>query len=83
MKKAEIALDKLLTVVGPSMIVRIMDEATGSPTGQFDTPEDITIFKGAAAKAFKEYAGKGVLVKHISPEVEKDDKRYVLHIYTY
>ena len=82
MKKAEIALDKLLTVVGPSMIVRIMDE-TLTPTGFFSNPDEITAYKGPAAKAFKEYAGKGVQVKHISPEVEKEGARYVLHIYIY
>lgn len=82
MKKAEIALDKLLTVVGPSMKVRIMDE-TLTPTGFFVNPDDVTVYKGAAAKAFKEFAGKGRQVKHISPEVEKEGGRYVLHIYTY
>lgn len=83
MKKADIKLEELLTVVGPSMIVRILDEETGSPTGQFDTPEDITVFKGTAAKAFREFSGKRRTVKLIHPEVEKEGNRYVLHIYIY
>lgn len=82
MKKADIKLEELLTVVGPSMIVRIMDE-TLTPTGMFINPDEITAFKGPAVKAFKEYAGKGHQVKHISPEVEKNENRYVLHIYIY
>lgn len=82
MKKAEINLDELLTVVGPSMIVRVMDE-TLTPTGFFSDPDEVTVYKGPAAKAFKEFAGKGRQVKHISPEVEKEGGRYVLHIYAY
>ncbi len=82
MKKADIKLEELLTVVGPSMIVRIMDE-TLTPTGFFSNPDEVTAYKGPAAKAFREYSGKGHHVKHISPEVEKDAKRYVLHIYIY
>lgn len=82
MKKADIKLEELLTVVGPSMIVRIMDE-TLTPTGMFVNPDEITAYKGAAAKAFREFSGKGNFVKHISPEVEKDANRYVLHIYIY
>ena len=82
MKKADIKLEELLTVVGPSMIVRIMDE-TLTPTGMFINPDEITAYKGPAVKAFKEYAGKGHQVKHISPEVEKNENRYVLHIYIY
>lgn len=82
MKKADIKLEELLTVVGPSMIVRIMDE-TMTPTGFFVNPDDITAFRGTAAKAFRAFSGSGKCVKHISPEVEKDDNRYVLHIYIY
>ena len=82
MKKANIKLEELLTVVGPSMIVRIMDE-TMTPTGMFLNPDEITVFRGAAAKAFREFSGSGKYVKHISPEVEKNDNRYVLHIYIY
>jgi uncharacterized tellurite resistance protein B-like protein len=83
MTKADIKLEELLTVVGPSMIVRILDEETGSPTGQFDEPEDITVYKGTAAKAFREFSGKGRTVKLIHPEVEKEGNNYVLHVYIY
>lgn len=82
MKKADIKLDEFLTVVGPSSYVRIMDE-TQTPTGHFVDPDEITIAKGPAAKVFKEVTGKGYMIKHISPEVEKNDGRYVFHIYIY
>ena len=83
MTKADIKLEELLTVIGPSIIVRILDEETGSPTGQFDEPEDITVYKGTAAKAFREFSGKGRTVKLIHPEVEKEGNNYVLHVYIY
>ena len=50
-------------------------------------PDEITQFKGNAVQAFKEYAGKGVMIKHIAPEVEKEVEsqtpRYVMYIYCY
>ena len=78
MKKQEVKLESLLTVISPQQFVRIMDEAQ---------PQDLTIFKGTAVKAFREYAGKGITIKHISPEVEKETDqampRYVMDIYVY
>lgn len=93
MEKQNVKLESLLTVISPGQVVRIMDE-TLTPTGNFANPDEITAFKGTAVKAFREYAGKGVMIKHISPEVEKEPEkekkqdprhpgRYVLHIYIY
>lgn len=47
--------------------------------------ERMTLFKGSAVKAFREFAGKGATIKHISPEVEQDAdaQRYVMHVYIY
>ncbi len=93
MEKQNVKLESLLTVISPAQIVRIVDE-TLTPTGNFVDPDEVTAFKGTAAKAFREYAGKGVMIKHISPEVEKEPEeekkqnprhpgRYVMHIYIY
>lgn len=86
MKKQDVKLEGFLTVISPQQTVRIMDE-TMTPTGMFLNPDEITAFKGNAVKAFKEYAGKGVLIKHIAPEVEKEQEsgtpRYVMWIYCY
>ena len=87
MEKQVVKLESLLTVISQAQIVRIMDE-TLTPTGNFVNPDEITAFKGTAAKAFREYAGKGVTVKHISPEVGRETDpnypvRYVMHIYIY
>lgn len=81
MKKAKISLADLLSVVSPSMVVRIMDSETSAEASP--DPDDITVFRGTAISAFHECAGKLVYVKHISPEVEKIDSRYVLNIYVY
>ena len=85
MEKQVVKLESLLTVISPGQVVRIMDE-TLTPT--FADPDEITAFKGTAVKAFREYAGKGVKIKHISPEVEREPDsrhpgRYVMHIYIY
>lgn len=87
MEKQVVKLESLLTVISPGQVVRIMDE-TLTPTRNFVDPDEITAFKGTAVKAFREYAGKGVTIKHISPEVEKEPDsrhpgRYVLHVYIY
>ena len=83
MKKAKIKLDDLLTVIGPSADVRIIDERE-LPFPEADPdPDGRTLFKGLAAIAHREVAGKMIYVKHISPEVEKSASRYVLHIYVY
>ena len=78
MKKQDVKLESFLTVISPQQTVRIMNETD---------PENLTIFKGTAVKAFREYAGKGITIKHISPEVEKETDqampRYVMHIYVY
>lgn len=86
MKKQDVKLEALLTVISPGQFVRIMDE-TLSRTAHED-PDEITIFKGTAVKAFCEYAGRGMTIKHISPEVERDTDyrnpgRYIMHIYIY
>lgn len=86
MKKQNVKLEGFLTVISPQQRVRIMDE-TMTPTGNFLNPDEITAFKGNAVQAFKEYAGKGVMIKHIAPEVEKEQEsgtpRYVMWIYCY
>lgn len=86
MTKQDVKLEALLTVISPQQTVRIMDE-TMTPTGMFLNPDEITAFKGKAVQAFKEYAGKGVMIKHIAPEVEKEQEskkqRYVMWIYCY
>lgn len=78
MKKQEVKLESLLTVISPQQIVRIMDETD---------PEHLTLFKGTAVKAFREYAGKGMTIKHISPDLERETEesqpRYVMHIFIY
>ncbi len=86
MTKQDVKLEAFLTVISPQQTVRIMDE-TMTPTGMFLNPDEITAFKGKAVQAFKEYAGKGVMIKHIAPEVEKEQEsnkpRYVMWIYCY
>lgn len=86
MKKQVVKLESLLTVISPAQVVRIMDE-TLTPTGNFVDPDEITAFKGTAAKAFREYAGKGATIKHISPEVEREagaaQGHYIMHVYIY
>lgn len=86
MKKQDVKLEGFLTVISPQQRVRIIDE-TMTPTGNFLNPDEITAFKGNAVQAFKEYAGKGVTIKHIAPEVEKEQEsgtpRYVMWIYCY
>ena len=86
MKKQDVKLEEFLTVISPQQRVRIMDE-TMTPTRNFLNPDEITAFKGNAVQAFKEYAGKGVMIKHIAPEVEKEQEsgtpRYVMWIYCY
>lgn len=87
MKKQDVKLESLLTVISPVQVVRIMDE-TLVRTGNDVDPDKITVFKGTAVRAFREYAGKGVTIKHISPEIEKepdagDRERYIMHIYIY
>ena len=81
MKKQVVKLESLLTVISPAQVVRIMDE-TLTPTGNFVDPDEIT-----AAKAFREYAGKGATIKHISPEVEREtgaaQGHYIMHVYIY
>lgn len=81
MKKEDIKLEALLTIVGPAQIVRILDE-TMATKGLTDF-EEITIEKGPAAKVFRKVAGSGRMVKHVSPEVEKEGNDYVLHIFVY
>lgn len=83
MKKADIRLEDILTILSPSMIVRIMDESTGHPTGFPDDPEDITVFYGTAIKAHKELTDRGRMVKLINPEMETVKRRCVMHIYIY
>lgn len=86
MTKQDVKLEAFLTVISPQQTVRIMDE-TMTTTGMFLNPDEITAFKGKAVQAFKEYAGKGVMIKHIAPEVEKEHEsnkpRYVMWIYCY
>lgn len=87
MKKQDVKLESLLTVISPVQIVRIMDE-TLVRTGNDVDPDKITVFKGTAVRAFKEYEGKSITIKHISPEIEKepdsgDRERYIMHIYIY
>ena len=68
MKKEDIKLEALLTIVGPAQIVRILDE-TMATKGLTDF-EEITIEKGPAAKVFRKV-------------VEKEGNDYVLHIFVY
>jgi hypothetical protein len=86
MEKQVVKVESLLTVISPGQIVRIMDD-TLSKSGAGADPDDITIFKGTAVKAFREFAGKGATIKHISPEVERETAdaapRYVMHIFIY
>ena len=82
MEKQVVKLESLLTVISPAQIVRIMDE-TLTPTGNFVDPDEITAFKGTAAKAFREYAGTGATIKHISPETGAAHGRYIMHVYIY
>lgn len=87
MTKQNVKLEALLTVISPGQFVRIMDE-TLSSSGAHEDPDEITVFKGTAVKAFREYAGRGMTIKHISPEVERDTDyrnpgRYIMHIYIY
>lgn len=86
MEKQIVKLESLLTVVSPQQHVRILDdENLGS--GLAENVDEITLFKGPAVKAFREYAGHGVTVKHISPELEREvaeaKPRYVMHVYIY
>lgn len=86
MEKQDVKVESLLTVISPQQTVRIMDDAL-SERGAGDDPEKITLFKGTAVRAFREFAGKGATIKHISPEVERDTGagagRYVMHIFIY
>ncbi|OUP16449.1 hypothetical protein B5F29_14610 [Lachnoclostridium sp. An196] len=86
MEKQIVKVESLLTVISPQQTVRIMDD-TLSKNGAGADPEEITLFKGAAVKAFREFAGKGATIKHISPEVERETDaeapRYVMHIFIY
>lgn len=86
MEKQIVKVESLLTVISPQQTVRIMDD-TLSKQGAGASPDEITLFKGAAVKAFREFAGKGATIKHISPEVERetgsDAPRYVMHVYIY
>lgn len=83
MEKQVVKVEALLTVISPQQTVRIMDD-TLSKKGGTDV-ERMTLFKGSAVKAFREFAGKGATIKHISPEVEQDAdaQRYVMHVYIY
>lgn len=85
MTKQDVKLEEFLTVISPSQVVRIMDDEK-SADGNGD-PDEMTLFRGTAAKAFREYAGKGFLLKHVSPELEKETAvaapRYIMHIYIY
>ena len=86
MTKQDVKLEAFLTVISPQQTVRIMDE-TMTTTGHFVNPDEITLLKETAVKAFREYAGKGYMIKHIAPQVEKETAdnlpRYVMHIYIY
>lgn len=86
MEKQIVKVESLLTVISPGQTVRIMDD-TLSRQGAGASPDEITLFKGSAVKAFREFAGKGATIKHISPEVERetggDAPRYVMHVYIY
>ena len=86
MTKQDVKLEAFLTVISPQQTVRILDEELTPPSMVCNTDE-ITLFKGTAAKAFREYAGKGLMIKHIAPQVEKETAdnlpRYVMHIYIY
>lgn len=79
MKKADIKVEELLTVISPSMLVRIMDDER--PGDQVEQ----SVFYGNAITAYREYDGKGALVKHIDPLSGTTDQNghYVLHIYIY
>ena len=46
--------------------LRIICEYPFVKGGNFVNPDEITAFKGTAVKAFREYAGKGATIKHIS-----------------
>ena len=93
MEKQVVKLEALLTVISPGQIVRILDETKAEPDSKAeldsgDDTEAITVFKGTAVKAFREFAGRGATIKHISPEVEKEHDsrhpgRYVMHVYIY
>ena len=86
MTKQDVKLEAFLTVISPQQTVRILDEELTPPSMVCDNAE-ITLFKGTAVKAFREYAGKGLMIKHIAPQVEKETAdnlpRYVMHIYIY
>lgn len=82
--KAEIKLEELLTVVGPSMIVRIIDETMvpASELAQTDY-DNITKAKGPAARVRRELSGQSLTVKLIDPTVETENGRYCLRIWIY
>lgn len=86
MTKQDVKLEAFLTVISPGQVVRIMDE-NNAPQGKGVDPDEITEFKGTAAAAFREYAGKGVMLKHVSPELERETgsekPRYTMHVYIY
>lgn len=86
MEKQVVKLESLLTVISPQQNVRILDDSKAKPESGENT-EEITVFKGTAVKAFREFAGHGATIKHVSPELERETDeekpRYVMHVYIY
>lgn len=86
MEKQVVKLESLLTVISPQQTVRILDDTKAQPDSG-ENIEAITKFKGTAVKAFREFAGHGATIKHVSPELERktdaENPRYVMHVYIY
>lgn len=86
MEKQVVKLESLLTVVSPQQTVRILDDENAK-SGSAENVEEMTLFKGSAVKAFREFAGRGATIKHVSPELERETgeakPRYVMHVYIY
>jgi len=84
MKKQDVKLESFLTVISPGQTVRIIPDSEDIKDFAID---EVTEFKGTAVAAFREYAGRGVMIKHVSPELERETgeqtPRYIMHIFIY
>lgn len=84
MEKRDVKLESFLTVISPGQTVRIIPDSEQNRDFSID---EVTEFKGTAVAAFREYAGKRIMIKHVSPELERetgDEKpRYIMHVFIY
>lgn len=86
MKKADIRLRDLLTLVGPNTLVRVIDETVPCKASKPDEKaEQQTVAFGLAVKLFKDLdPDDGTMIKHMSPIAEMDTLgRYVFRVYVY